>query len=378
MFGAKTNKNLPEIDLPVEIMPADFYAGANPVIKYKNVEKEVDLNRGITPAEKRLLDKTLVPGRGEKFHPVNLLSNRKFVIIAASALLILFIAGATWYYWRQAVKTRQAAYIPPAPVIEHTPVSEPVVEPPTTTVEVSTTTVAKTELPAEFPSLLLTNSADLDNDNLTDLEEEQIYQTDASVPDTDGDKYNDGHEVFYLYNPDGTKPMKLIDSGLVKDYSNPTFGYQIYYPAQWALGSVDPEGRQVLFSTLTGENIEARVVDLNGQSFGDWFAANAPGQNYSDLKDFIGSFKETGLMRLDKLVYYFTDNSRLYIISYHTTDSATVNFRATLEMMARSFRLSGNTVAVPLQQTETERLNSTSTEVSETNIVSTSSASSSL
>lgn len=42
---------------------------------------------------------------------------------------------------------------------------------------------------------------DSDSDGLTDVEEEQVYQTDPSKPDTDGDGFNDGVEIQNNYDP---------------------------------------------------------------------------------------------------------------------------------------------------------------------------------
>lgn len=50
-------------------------------------------------------------------------------------------------------------------------------------------------------------SIDTDNDGLTDYEETNIYHTDVTNPDTDGDRYTDGEEVKNGYDPNG--PGKL-------------------------------------------------------------------------------------------------------------------------------------------------------------------------
>jgi hypothetical protein len=151
--------------------------------------------------------------------------------------------------------------------------------------------------------------------------------------------YSDSHELFYLYNPAGKEPMKLIDSGLVKTYTNPSFGYSLYYPTSWAMGDVDGTYRDVLFSTITGENIEVRVFDKAATTdFMTWFASAAPDQKYGDLVSFEGYFnKLTGFKRKDSLVYYFPTANHVYVLVYHTTDSTVVNFRTVLSVMARSF-----------------------------------------
>ncbi|MCX6785420.1 MAG: hypothetical protein NTZ18_01040 [Candidatus Komeilibacteria bacterium] len=54
------------------------------------------------------------------------------------------------------------------------------------------------------------NSADSDNDGLSDREEVKVYKTDPLNPDTDSDGYLDGAEVKAGYNPNGTG--KLLPS----------------------------------------------------------------------------------------------------------------------------------------------------------------------
>lgn len=50
---------------------------------------------------------------------------------------------------------------------------------------------------------------DTDGDHLLNYEEIEIYHTDPRNPDTDGDGYKDGEEVFKGYNPLGTGKLKF-------------------------------------------------------------------------------------------------------------------------------------------------------------------------
>lgn len=348
MFGKKAENSPDKLQptINVQTIPADFYGGVNPVVKFKRVEKEVVLQSKpkLTVPEKKMLDKSTAAGSGALLHPVSILTNRKSAIIFGSALFVVLMAGVSVYYYLQ-LRQQPAALVPPPPQIIVVPTPVPVVveTTPTEVVEPTTTASAPSlaEAPIEFPSGLLGDSPDLDRDNLTDIAEE-LFGTDPSKPDTDEDSYNDGHEVFYLYNPAGKEPIKVIDSGRVKDYVSPIFGYKIFYPANWALGNVDEEGRDVLFSTITGENIEVRTFDrLPNQTFADWFARWAPNESYQNLADFQTYFGEPGKNRADNLVYYFMDDGHVYVILYHTTDSNVVNYRSIAVMMARSFRSAG-------------------------------------
>ena len=190
----------------------------------------------------------------------------------------------------------------------------------------------------EVPSILLGSSADSDNDGLSDSEEE-LFGTDMGKPDTDGDGYEDGLEITNLYSPSVIAPMRLISTDSAKEFMNPYFNYRVYYPASWAAGNVDDKYRDMLFSTITGENIEIRVFDKTpGQTFDDWFSEWAKGEQLGALKDISTVFKGQGRARNDGLVYYFQDENRVYVLVYHVTGGNTVNYRRVIEMMAQSFR----------------------------------------
>ena len=347
MFGKKSDPSL-EQPLPsvnVQTIPADFYGGLNPVVKFKKVEKEVllDSKPKLTPSEKKILDKITSAGNDKPLHAVNILANKKYAIIFGVLLFVVMLVVGGVYYYLQMRKSGSGA-TPTPPQIE-VPIIVPDIEVPpvVTDTPVATNSVPKflADAPIEFPSNLLGDSVDLDKDDISDMAEE-LFGSDPSKPDTDEDGYEDGHEVFYLYNPAGKEPMRVIDSGYVKEYQNPTFGYKIFYPKDWAVGAVDEASRDVLFSTLTGENIEVRTFDLPAnQTFADWFKEWAPNQNFQNTLDVQTKFFEPGKSRSDSLVYYFTDSAHVYAVIYHTTDSNTVNFRSVMVMMARSFRTAG-------------------------------------
>ncbi len=364
MFWKKVDTNInTDQTISVQTIPADFYGGVNPVVKFKKVEREVVLESKpeLTAPEKKMFDKSTAAGGDSALHPVNLLANKKYLIIFGAGLFAAIVAGVSIYYYFQ-LKSKSIQPAPKPPVISQ-PISTQVVsstEIVTLTLPATTTPEALPGAPVavalEFPSALLGDSPDLDKDNLTDIAEE-IFGIDPSKPDTDEDSYNDGHEVFYLYNPAGKEPMKLIDSGYVKDYNNPIFGYKVFYPLNWAVGNVDESYRDVLFSAITGENIELRVFDrLSNQTFADWFAQWALNEQYQNLADFQTRFTEQGKNRTDNLVYYFMDDKNVFVMVYHTTDSNTVNYRSIMVMMARSFRSPGFTppeIIPPSMETST-------------------------
>lgn len=351
MFGNKQENLVPEpqLDVAVTTIPTDFYAGANPTISFKQVEKVVQANEKglLTPADKKALDKATATGSGQEMHPVNVLGNRKKLILIGGGLFGLFIVGTGSYYWLQSkppavVQNQVPVVVDQTPVIVDTTSSTPVISVDTSSTEQIVASTKASDDIIEFPSMLLSKSADSDNDGLTD-QEEDIYKSDSSNPDTDSDGYLDGSEVFHLYNPTGKEPIKLIESEVVQQFDNPTFGYSLYYPINWVPGNVNLDYRDMLFTAVSGENIEVRVFDKNAtETFADWFGVNAPDQKYGDLTSFETRFTDKGSRRYDKLAYYFATPTHVFILVYHPTIGATtINFAATLEMMARSFKNDG-------------------------------------
>lgn len=346
--GEETKKTPEDLGIEVEAMPPEFYGGANPVIKFKEALKEVNLNKNEVapkPAEKKAFEKKAAAGGNLKFHPANLLSSPKFLLAVSGALLLLFALGGGGYYFFVMKKNQNAPLTLPPPAV-----SPPVAVEEISPTETPTTTVAEEppplpslqETPLKFPSQFLADTADSDKDTLTDVAEE-LFTTDPNMADTDGDKYTDDTEIYNLYNPAGLAPMRLMDSGLVKEYTNPIYNYKIYYPAAWAVGNVDPQYKDVLFSTLNGENVEVRVFGREASAFEDWFTKWAPDQKLADLKPYQTYFKDPGNKRFDDLTYYFMDGSNIYVIVMHPFDSApdSLSYRSVVKMMARSFRLNG-------------------------------------
>lgn len=349
MFGNKQKNKEPEVDVAVESIPAEFYGGVNPTVSFRSTKKEVELSTGPTVLEKRAFDKRNTVGSGSKFHPANLLTSPKFLLLTTLVLFVLFGAGAGIYYWQKLRNTQVSVknpFVTSTTGFTQTELTEATTTVTTTIEEVTTTPLEEVnpvsifDIPPTYPSVMLGQSIDTDNDGLSDVAEE-LFLTDLGVPDSDEDKYTDSHEIYNLYNPIGAEPRKLIDSDLVTEFINPTFEYKVYYPKNWAVGNVDESYQDVLFSTLTGESVEIRAIDKSvaDTSFTDWFAKWAPNEKISDLVEFETVFKDKGWQRKDNLVYYFETPRRVYVMLYHTTDSNVVNFEMVIKMMARSFRL---------------------------------------
>jgi len=364
MFGKKEENLLPEKDIFVETIPEDFYGGKNPVVVFKNVTETVDLKKNqrasVTMEEKKRFNETTAVGAGEsKWHFANLATNPKALAVLAGILFVVVALGAGSYYYIKNnffnktggnITTNVLPIVPLTSTTSETPIIPIPVEPEIPVMPTSTEPEIIKELPLEFPSVLLAESVDTDNDGLTDLAEEE-FQTDPGNYDTDKDKYPDGVEVYNLYNPKGIEPQRLSVSNLVKKYDSPNFAYQFFIPINWAIGSVDEEGRQILLSTLSGENIEIRIFDLKqDENFDIWFANYAINQDINSLVDFETAEKYSGKMRNDGLVYYFVYNNKVYAVLYHTTDSNIVNYKAIISLVARSLKFGYSPVLITPQE----------------------------
>jgi len=200
----------------------------------------------------------------------------------------------------------------------------------------ATSEVSITPEPVE-PEMVYTPGVDSDSDGLTDVEE-ALYGTDARKPDTDSDGFLDGNEVYHLYNPGGTAPVTLLESGLVKEYRNQENGYVIYYPDNWSLDA--SKGSDfVMFSAQSGEWVQV-LVEENAENLTleDWYLRQAPGVDAGELKTFFSKAGIEGLQSPDRLTAYFKSDSKIFAISLNLGAKSSIEYRRTYEMILNSFK----------------------------------------
>lgn len=356
LFGKK-NKNAATVkkdDLKVRltVIPEIFYGGKDPLIYHEQKATKIEKKK---PPEKQLQTNIVVP------------FSKKKVIVIVAIVLGLVGGGGAWYYLNQitaseggllvklGLKEKPAnQVIPPGPKLPKPIPPEPVPPtpvPPTPIPPEPITPTSTQARPLTFPRVLLQDSVDLDMDSLTDSEEE-IFNTDTGVWDTDTDGYNDGQEVFNLYNPTGFAPVKLVDSGLVREYINPTWKYRVYYPSAWESASVDSSNDHVLFSSISGDYIEVRAIKNDtSDPFNVWFAKNISGQQIDDLTVVNNRFEVEFRKRNDSLVAYFVGNKVIFAVIYQPSGNASsVPFRHIMQMVYQSFRLSDINIELPEQK----------------------------
>ncbi len=96
---------------------------------------------------------------------------------------------------------------------------------------------------------------DTDNDGLTDSQENNIYYTDPTLPDTDGDGFSDANEITNGYSPRFSDNKKMTEVDSDKDY----------LPDAWELslgtGLMNPDSDGDLY--LDGTEVRAGFDPLN-------------------------------------------------------------------------------------------------------------------
>ena len=192
------------------------------------------------------------------------------------------------------------------------------------------TNVEPVEAPAE-PEL----SKDSDSDGLTDIEE-KMYGTDHRNPDTDGDTFLDGNEVFHRYDPLGVAPSTLLDTGAVKVFSETALPFTVYYPTTWKATS-DLLKNTVTFKSSNVASVtvswSAKDADLTVE---DWIVTNV---EHVELKTLQASYTKEGYYTLrsaDDLVAYIDLGTSVYVMTYSLSTSKEISYTQTFAMMVNS------------------------------------------
>jgi hypothetical protein len=173
---------------------------------------------------------------------------------------------------------------------------------------------------------------DTDSDGLTDAEED-LYGTDDRNPDTDGDSFLDGNEVFHRYSPLGTAPQTLLDTGAVEEFVASDGSFIFTYPASWGvIETVDPETGVIQEIILQTETSAEFRMEVHLTSAGIGF------ENYQETLT-----KEGYLMYLDisELKAAIIIDPAWYFVTYDLNDESMVNYLQTFEMLLNSFVVVG-------------------------------------
>jgi len=252
---------------------------------------------------------------------------RTKILIIGGVLFVAVLGGIGWWMVRSAKPKVETPVVVETPAPPTTPPEAPVVPPET----------SSTGTPEVTPEAIPPRSGvDADSDGLTDAEED-LYKSNVFNPDTDGDLYLDGNEVFHLYSPVGQTPTTLLDSGLVKIYQNQTFGFILWYPASWEAKEKGEGSREIDFIAPSGESITVSASDnLENKTLEEWYLANTPGAKPEDLKPLATKGGKTGLQSEDRFTAYFAKDGKILTVKYNLENRSTIEFRTTFGMMIRS------------------------------------------
>lgn len=210
--------------------------------------------------------------------------------------------------------------------------------------EASVTVASATPVPVA--PTLPPGGLDSDSDGLSDVEE-TVFGTDSRVPDTDRDGFLDGNEVFHLYNPAATAPVRLVDSGLVTPLVSPT-GWSLFVARGWTSTLDVADGSRATIRSGQGETYRIELVDNpQNQPLLEWYLAQNPGVASTAPRAITTKGGLEGLLGADRLDAFFAWDGKVFKIVYDNGAKPFINFRTTFEMMLNSLRLSGAPVLSP-------------------------------
>jgi hypothetical protein len=374
MFDRKkkqTKKVEKESDVAVRTIPDIFYGGKDPEIYHprsvkekplkekpqKKEEEKEEIKEPVGVEKPQLVrahtqpkpaGATLQQPQTPQLHEPKKRSRLFFILILLLVLAIAF--GATWFFLLRDAPA--SAPLPSAPVFEQpdeTGQDDDVqAEPPTVEERVEEDPIVRGPVKIKLPSTFAITSADLDNDELTDAEEE-VFGTDPGIWDTDEDGYFDGLEPRNLYSPRGFAPTKIIDSGLVQEYVNPLTGYRVYYPVNWVVDTLVEDGSHVLISAITGDFVSIQVHEKDTfQSFNAWFAQHIDG-SIIDMSSQANRFQMDYYMHESRRAAIYETDTHVMTIMYTIGPSGQVLYPQIMEMIVQSFRSQRTDATIPEQ-----------------------------
>ncbi len=205
----------------------------------------------------------------------------------------------------------------------------------------ATTTVPLPPAPAPEQPKLPPAGLDSDSDGLTDLEETSIYGTNAQNPDSDGDGFLDGNEVYNLYNPEGKAPAKLQDSGAVKPITG-SAGWSMFIPVQWTTSEAAADGSSLTIVSGHGETFKLAIVDNpNHQTVLDWYLGQHPDAKSEQILKYRSKHGYEGIIGPDMLTTYIPWGDKIFTFTYDMDGQSFINYRTTYYMMLNSLILNG-------------------------------------
>lgn len=196
---------------------------------------------------------------------------------------------------------------------------------------------AKKQAEAAAAAAEPTPAKDTDSDGLTDVEE-LLYGTEFRDPDTDGDSYLDGNEVFHRYHPLGEAPSTLLDTGAVKVYENADFAFSIYYPSTWSASASNDTSVKFKSSRQASITVSWSLKE-ESTSLADWLKSNGSSVDIDDMKEILTKEGYYGYTTDDDRTAYLNTGSAVVTLAYDLGGKTQVEYLQTFQMMVNSFAL---------------------------------------
>ncbi len=180
---------------------------------------------------------------------------------------------------------------------------------------------------------------DSDSDGLSDVEE-ALFATNPQLPDTDGDGFLDGNEVFHVYNPNGLAPATLIDAKLVKAVSG-SIGWTMFVPTSWTVTD-NVDGSVATFISGHGEKFQLTIEDNAKKTpIVEWYLAKHPQVTASQVLQYRSKRGYVGIIGADLLTTYIPWGDKIFVFTYDLNGQTFINFRTIYSMMLNSLVLQG-------------------------------------
>lgn len=329
---------------PLPSIPADERIITMPA-RYRGVSSSVAVEKSRTAAD---------TGPATP-HP-----RRTFLLIGGGVFLLLCLAGgAAFFFFGGSTQPQTPAVV--ANTNRNAPVAvrPPAVQPPRTNTNTNAPTTTTPRNPAPLfpettttssatsvgtptaglptPLVVVRNGADADADGLSDVEERELFGSDPAKPDSDGDGYLDGAEVFYLFSPVAQK-KSLLESSLVTPLTEQVLGFSGLAPVGWNRQVVDAATQSVAWISKSGEFFQA-LVEENPDRLApaDWYLAQSPGVVRSQLGVVTTASGLIGVKSPDGLTVFLPiTETRVLILTYNLGTRTEASFRRTFEMFAQS------------------------------------------
>lgn len=188
---------------------------------------------------------------------------------------------------------------------------------------------------------------DTDSDGLTDVEE-RLYGTDPRNPDTDGDSFLDGNEVFNLYDPLEPAPAPLSLSRFINNYRHSgEVSFNFFYPNAWDVQSlsvnnvltVDNFLDGVSIRTLTSSVLSMQVLEPDeGIELSEFFEAIIEERGVeNDILRYISKAGYVGYQTEGKRMAMIEAGDYWVLFEYDTRNDRFIEHLMTFQMIMNSF-----------------------------------------